>query len=264
MNNGSARAIRTLNRQKVSGQVPAKAIMGLYRKKKLHSGSPDGPIEEPAPGQGHTDELRAKGRGKDMRSRSRTAWDRRCCGGMGQKEVTGGAAGSSSSPEQPYEALLSCAAQKVVQTEKGGGQTGLRKRIAKASGDFSPIEPRGLAEIPPGSIARNPSRFQYKGGTDVEGVGSLLKEQDKYNPDLAGVITVWRDPADGKTYVVNGHHRLELALRTKAPSVAVRYAKANDASEARAIGALQNIAEGRGTAVEPRSSCAIPASPRAT
>src|SRR5664280_1872966 len=92
-----------------------------------------------------------------------------------------------------------------------------------------------LGEINPRSISQDPARFQYKAGTDVQGTSSLLKEQDKYNPDLAGVITAWRDPADGKTYVVNGHHRLELALRTKAPSVAVRHINAKDATEARAI-----------------------------
>src|SRR5664280_2334960 len=107
-----------------------------------------------------------------------------------------------------------------------------------------------LGEINPRSISQDPARFQYKAGTDVQGTSSLLKEQDKYNPDLAGVITAWRDPADGKTYVVNGHQRLELALRTKAPSVAVRHINAKDATEARAIGALQNISEGRGTAVD--------------
>src|SRR6185312_16720395 len=93
-------------------------------------------------------------------------------------------------------------------------------------------------------------RFQYKLDTDAEGVGTLLKEVTKYDPDLGGIISVWRDPQDGRLYVVNGHHRLELAKRTGQPTVAVRHLVAKDAQAARAIGALQNIAEGRGTAID--------------
>jgi 2'-5' RNA ligase len=95
-----------------------------------------------------------------------------------------------------------------------------------------------------------PNRFQYKLGTDAEGVSTLLKEQDKFNPDLAGVISVWRDPHDGKFYVVNGHHRFELAKRTGQRTIPVRHIAAPDAEQARSIGALQNIAEGRGTPID--------------
>lgn len=95
-----------------------------------------------------------------------------------------------------------------------------------------------------------PNRFQYKLGTDAEGVSSLLKEQDKFNPDLAGVISIWRDPHDGKFYIVNGHHRFELAKRTGQKTIPVRHIAAPDAEQARSIGALQNIAEGRGTPVD--------------
>lgn len=71
-----------------------------------------------------------------------------------------------------------------------------------------------------------------------------------WNPDFAGVISVWQDPADSKTYVVNGHHRRELGGRLGVDDMAVRYINAKDAKEARAIGALINIAEGRGTAID--------------
>ena len=71
-----------------------------------------------------------------------------------------------------------------------------------------------------------------------------------WNPDFAGVISVWKDPEDGKTYVVNGHHRAELAKRLDVPDMAIRYIDARDAKEARAVGAAVNIAEGRGTAVD--------------
>jgi len=99
-------------------------------------------------------------------------------------------------------------------------------------------------------IAVDPERFQFKLDTGAEGVGNLLKEQKKFNPNLGGVISVWDDPADGRTYVINGHHRLELARRTGQPVMNVMKLEAPDAPTARAIGALQNIAEGRGTPID--------------
>lgn len=95
----------------------------------------------------------------------------------------------------------------------------------------------------------DPKRFQYKLNTDSAGTTDLLKEQ-RWNPQLAGVISVWTDPADGRTYVVNGHHRFELARRNGVDSINVMRLRAPDAASARAIGALQNIAEGRGTPVD--------------
>jgi hypothetical protein len=139
----------------------------------------------------------------------------------------------------------------VIPAERGARHTGEEaQRSGESAARKSQEETPRLAEVNPQSIARNPARFQYKLGTDAEGVGALLKEQGKYEPDLAGVLTVWRDPEDGKTYVVNGHHRLELALRTNAPTVAVRYINADNAAQARTVGALQNIAQGRGTAID--------------
>ena len=95
-----------------------------------------------------------------------------------------------------------------------------------------------------------PNKFQYKLSTDAQGTGTLLKNTRVWNPDLAGIVSVWRDPADRVTYVVNGHHRLDLAKRTGQRQVTVRHIQAPDATTARAIGAMQNIAEGRGTAID--------------
>ncbi|TXH54759.1 MAG: hypothetical protein E6Q97_10170, partial [Desulfurellales bacterium] len=96
----------------------------------------------------------------------------------------------------------------------------------------------------------DPERFQFKLNTDRSGVTSEFKEVKTWNPDFAGVISVWQDPEDGKTYVVNGHHRRELAGRLGVKDLPVRFIQAGSAKEARAIGALINIAEGRGTAID--------------
>ena len=36
-----------------------------------------------------------------------------------------------------------------------------------------------------------------------------------------GTLTVWADPADGKVYLVNGHHRLEKAVEAGEKTVPV-------------------------------------------
>jgi len=97
----------------------------------------------------------------------------------------------------------------------------------------------------------DPDRFQYKlGAQGAHGVTDALGDVTEWNPKLAGIVSVWRDPADGKTYVVNGHHRLHLAKRLGVDRVKVQYLDSPDAVHARSEGALMNIAEGRGTALD--------------
>lgn len=112
--------------------------------------------------------------------------------------------------------------------------------------------PGAIAEIPPEAIDVDPKRFQYKliGEHTKSGEVGSLSGVKRYDPNLAGIVQVWTDPADGKTYVVNGHNRLALAKRLGASNVAVRFLDVKDAAEARAVGAITNIAEGRGTALD--------------
>ncbi len=108
-----------------------------------------------------------------------------------------------------------------------------------------------VQDVKPDSIHFDPERFQYKLHADAGtgAVGSLAGVK-KFDPELGGVLQVWKDPANGKTYVVNGHNRLDLAKRLGAETVSVRHVKAADAMEARSKGALTNIAEGRGTSTD--------------
>ena len=114
-----------------------------------------------------------------------------------------------------------------------------------------PPKPGEIGRMRVGDLKLAPEKFQYKLATDAKGTSTLLKDTKVFNPELGGVLSVWRDPADGYTYVVNGHHRAELAARTgyKTP-LDVRHIKAANVQEARAVGARQNIAEGRGTPVD--------------
>ena len=97
----------------------------------------------------------------------------------------------------------------------------------------------------------DPERFQYKLGANKKGVTAGQFSDIEYNPAFAGTIHIWRDPDNGKDYVVNGHHRTELAKRSGYKGkVQVFYLDADTPAEARAAGALINIAGGRGTAID--------------
>ena len=143
----------------------------------------------------------------------------------------------------------------VAAVERGAEAAGAQARPGARAGAETPVrggQPPAPGEV--GSIATNllklaPKRFQYKLNTDESGVTNLLKGQ-RWNPQLAGVVSVWQDPADRQYYVVNGHHRVQLARENRVPQLNVLHIPALDAAEARATGAIQNIADGRGTAVD--------------
>lgn len=111
--------------------------------------------------------------------------------------------------------------------------------------------PRGLAEVSPHDLHFDPKRFQYKMAHGAEtGSSGSLTDVRKWDENLGGVMQVWRDPKDGKDYVVNGHNRATLARKLGAEKVAVRYLNVDTPHEARAIGALTNVSEGNGTALD--------------
>jgi hypothetical protein len=112
-------------------------------------------------------------------------------------------------------------------------------------------KPGDKADVKTEHIHFDPERFQYKIGAAAHtgSVGSLSGVK-KYDPELAGVVSVWRDPENGKVYVVNGHNRLDLAKRLGVEKVSAKFLVARDATEARAKGAVVNIAEGRGTSLD--------------
>ena len=122
-----------------------------------------------------------------------------------------------------------------------------------------PVRAATLAEAQPGSIIENvpleelavdADRFQYKLDKGALGSTDSLKGVKAWNRDIAGLILAWRDPADGKVYVVNGHNRRSKASELGVKALDVRLIRAENDVEARAIGALANIAEGKGTAVD--------------
>jgi hypothetical protein len=172
----------------------------------------------------------------------------------GTSTAQGGLAGLKAGPSKPARPAFASGAPVA--------DTGVRARLAqqiKAQRAVAQVQAHPETHAQPGDvvnmgvnhIAFDPERFQYKLSTTGEhGVTSQLHQVKQWNPESAGVISVWKDPADGKTYVVNGHHRLDLANRLGVDKVTARFIDAPDAATARMKGAITNIAEGRGTPID--------------
>lgn len=108
-----------------------------------------------------------------------------------------------------------------------------------------------VTTMPAQEIAVDAKRFQFKLLTDAKGVTAKLKDVKVFDPMLGGVILGWIDPQTGDTFVINGHHRVELAQRLNyTEPLTVLLINAQNDAEARTSGALVNIAEGQGTAID--------------
>jgi len=161
-----------------------------------------------------------------------------------------------------YSAMKALAKSEAYKTdERAHGFENLEEFWQQATAAVRPAEalgkeftdPTGKLKVylDPDEIGVDPDQFQFK-ATGREGVTRLLKEVKVWDPLKAGAITCWKDEA-GKYWVVNGHHRVELAKRLKVPTVEATVLRAEDgvtAGDALAAGALQNISEGRGTALD--------------
>lgn len=120
----------------------------------------------------------------------------------------------------------------------------------------------GTATLHADDIQMDPARFQYKvSGIGKSGVTKQLSDVKRFNPMFGGQILVWRDPKDGKSYVINGHHRVELAKRSGPyqdektglnwnGEMQSFYIPAKTPEQARAWGAIANMAAGHGTATD--------------
>ena len=158
-------------------------------------------------------------------------------------------------PEGQGEAVAAKAPAAPAGPAPRVGTPEARARLAKAikgqRSELAEARASTVKDIDPAHIEKDTPRFQYKIDADKKtgSVGSLAG-QTKWKPGRSGAMQVWKDPVDGKTYVVNGHNRLELAQRLGVKRVSVRYIDAPTAKDAMAEGALTNISEGRGTSTD--------------
>ena len=193
-----------------------------------------------------------------------------------------------STPTQPeYVAKITAAAEAARQRVAAinASRQQVPETVAPEAGVTPPIAPaRELtpAEVPqpttaptvktdtlkPAEIKVLPG-MQYKKSGIVDtkaGVTDVLKGTDVYDVDQGGRLTVWRDE-NGNNYAVNGHHRAELANRAKSfvkigpdgkpvsvpNDIPVNVLDAKDGwtmQAARARGALENVRDGKGTALD--------------
>ena len=108
-----------------------------------------------------------------------------------------------------------------------------------------------VAEINTTELHLDPKRFQYKLCHTATGATGSLSNIDSWNVYLSGIVLVWEDPTDNKIYVVNGHNRVNLAKKLgTVDKILCRFIDAQNHTEARLTGALANIAEGMGTAID--------------
>ena len=168
------------------------------------------------------------------------------------------------SPEAAAVALQQAQAELVASTQRLQSEAA-KEQVTAAE---AAVVPQGqlpgmnqpaysqVATVDTSSVAYAPKTFQYKAeGQTATGRSGSLAEENVYDPRYGGVISVWRDNqgelgVPGQVYVVNGHNRLELANRSGFPVINVQYIDAPTAADARMTGALQNIKDDKGTAID--------------
>ena len=173
------------------------------------------------------------------------------------------AAGTAPEFRGPYREVLSRMDEHLAAQGAGGQETAAQAPRGEGAGlgkgepsralqGVAPLADTGIERVPTTEIRTAPEEFQFKlGSEEKSGAGLALRDVKKWDEGLAGVLTLWRAP-EGELYVVNGHQRLDLARRTKTPTVNGRVLDSGEwrQEQARAYGALINIAEGRGTPVD--------------
>jgi len=127
---------------------------------------------------------------------------------------------------------------------------------AGIAGILKQLQAQGLGDgpvrmVPVNEILVRPEIFQFRVcAFGAGGTTNRLRHCQKYNAALAKVLSCWIDPATGELFLCDGHHRLELAKRDGVEKVAVMLLDAPDATAARSLAALQNVAENTATPLD--------------
>lgn len=140
-----------------------------------------------------------------------------------------------------------------AEPEQPDVMTGAVRRRSIEDMDLASKTPQLIEEFPVASLTLDPGRMQYKGKTDAQGrvIGHpLFKPDARYSRTLTQPVTIWKDPESGKWIVVDGHQRVIRAKMDKVASIPVETLNVETAEEARAVGALKNIAAGHGDVLD--------------
>jgi ParB-like chromosome segregation protein Spo0J len=111
-------------------------------------------------------------------------------------------------------------------------------------------QPGGFYRMAPSELNADGPRFQYKSFANEDGVTPEGRIEGPWDSNFEGTILAWKDPADGKLYVINGHHRLEAAKRLGVAQLTVKVVDDMPVELARVTGAITNIIDGKGSAID--------------
>jgi hypothetical protein len=99
-----------------------------------------------------------------------------------------------------------------------GGQGGVGEGVPAEGQNLTPAAEQVPGTMAISDITAHPD-YQFDPKANPE-TGLVEPLTGKYNPDRAGKLTVWKNPEDGKTYLVHGFHRFDLAKRSGVENVA--------------------------------------------
>ena len=140
--------------------------------------------------------------------------------------------------------------QKIQSQIRPDSDRGLSNELGTSVGLAAPTAGE-VAKVKVSDLTVRPDVFQVKseGKFNKKGVSGSLKEASTFDPNLADLLTVWRDTTGeigdvGKVYIVDGHNRLDLAQKSGIGEVDVRFVDVATVEEAQTISALKNIAQG--------------------
>lgn len=128
---------------------------------------------------------------------------------------------------------------------------GKKKAVPKKEKEpvlVSPLE-HPPTTVPIKDIKVSPEDFQFKRDVDERGIQEGTELEGEYSEFAATSILVWQ-AKDGTMFVVNGHHRLAKAQDEGQTHISVQIVKETEGYtkvKARALGAITNIQQGRGS-----------------
>ena len=150
------------------------------------------------------------------------------------------------------------AADAYIAAAEAAAKINTDRRMAADAGTTEAPDVDTIYRVEAKNIEVDAKTFQFKSGGDEFGVTARLQGITKWEPQWAGVVTVY-EYADGRMAIADGHQRVGLAKRIMAndPSQNIklnayklRQADGISVEQARMIAALTNIVEGSGTAVD--------------
>lgn len=140
--------------------------------------------------------------------------------------------------------MIELGTEPIVETAKPK-QTTMEKAPEAVTIVNNQYKPSDIVQVPVDIIRIDQERFQFRES------GTTNKFADtEWKNELSGVLLLWQDDKDGTLYVVNGHHRLLLAKENNVKLVNARILTDVTDKQARAMGALINIAEDNATAID--------------